>query len=221
MTALSNIYNISSRGNVRGKAKQGFVRPTICEYFDVRCDFKDIPNIAQFIKTTTIEYSNGDFYVGESTEIVTIKLYGAGGGGGGAMLLPPTTFPQYGEYGHPGAYCEKQLVPVIPLQHIKFDIGYHGNWRSSGYTRGSNGYPTKCVALGMEAGGGDGGRGSGIRTQLPAPTAVAFGGDINLSSGGRPGGHGATIMTLEEYPYGIEGAPGINGRVIVEEYYWG
>ena len=39
---LRDLYNISSRGNIRGKAKQGFTRPTICEFFDVYCDYEEL-----------------------------------------------------------------------------------------------------------------------------------------------------------------------------------
>lgn len=33
MTLLSSIYDISSRGNIRGKAKAGFIRPTTKQFF--------------------------------------------------------------------------------------------------------------------------------------------------------------------------------------------
>lgn len=39
---LSELYNISSKGNIRGKAKQGFIRPTIGEFFMSHRDFEEI-----------------------------------------------------------------------------------------------------------------------------------------------------------------------------------
>ncbi|RLC74102.1 MAG: hypothetical protein DRI61_17200 [Chloroflexi bacterium] len=58
MTRLSNIYDISSRGNVRGRAKQGFIRPTICEFFDVKCDFQEISSTPPGTLLRTLDNPN-------------------------------------------------------------------------------------------------------------------------------------------------------------------
>lgn len=33
LNPLSNVYNIGHKGNIRGKAKQEFIRPTIKQFF--------------------------------------------------------------------------------------------------------------------------------------------------------------------------------------------
>jgi len=41
---LSSLYNIGIRGNIRGKAKAGFIRPTLKQFFTSTPNFENVPN---------------------------------------------------------------------------------------------------------------------------------------------------------------------------------
>ena len=58
MPLLSDLYDISSRGNIRGKSNEGFVRPTIGEFFMSDRDFEEVENFITGPGPKTINYDS-------------------------------------------------------------------------------------------------------------------------------------------------------------------
>lgn len=61
MKLLSELYNVTLKRGIRGKAKEGFVRPTIGENFMTHRDFKEV---ISFTDIPELGKNIGDFYEG-------------------------------------------------------------------------------------------------------------------------------------------------------------
>ena len=57
MRLLSDLYNVTLKKGIRGKAKEGFVRPTIGEFFMSDRDFEEILNNIRSLSLNILEGS--------------------------------------------------------------------------------------------------------------------------------------------------------------------
>jgi hypothetical protein len=74
MTDLSTLYNIKSRGNIHGKAKEGFIRPTIGQYFTS----KNFEEVLSYIEPAIGDTKGGGYYTGtlNGYELISAPIAG-------------------------------------------------------------------------------------------------------------------------------------------------
>jgi len=150
---ITGLYSIGSRGNLRGKAAEGFIRPTIKQFFTSSPDFKEITSGVSATGGIITEVggyrihtflTDGTLDVSTAGEVECLVVAGGGGAGGSGYT---------GGGGAGGLIYNNNFTVSAKEYFITVGSGGAGG---SGYNAGTNGSNSIFDSL-ISIGGGGGG----------------------------------------------------------------
>lgn len=205
----STLYDISSvKGNIRGKAAEGFIRPTIKQFF-TSADYEEIASFTPLQATGgTISYdgdykihtflTSGTFNVTAANDVEYLIVGGGGGGG-----------EDFGSDGGGGGGAGGVLTGTTTLstQEYTINVGDGGATRTTGDNTTALGF----TALGGGAGGGNNGSLSGGSGGSGGGGAWGNAGGSGTNGQGNDGGAGKSSAPYFGGGGGGAGAEGVSG----------